>query len=135
MTHFPDLSGSDFTREAVTMAAWLKSVMSRFPSRKSAPAERQASACLRSGSSRLIQKSAFSNQGCVRQSMNGCRRSDPILERIFRSLRLSLMPSYNCLATILKSFLSEVFNTIRGRQNLSGPYSILFYSQLIGGLA
>jgi hypothetical protein len=57
------------------------------------------------------------------------------LERIFRSLRLSLMPSYNCLATILKSFLSEVFNTIRGRQNLSGPYSILFYSQLIGGLA
>lgn len=133
--NFPDLSGSGFMRETVTMAAWLNHVTSLFLLRESAYAARRVSACLLSGSNRLIRQSAFLKPGHVRQAMNGSPKSTPILERICRSPKRSLMPSFNCLETISKPFLGEIMNTIRGYQILAPTRTIYVPEQTNGGLA
>ena len=95
-----DHSGSAFTGNAFTMAAWLITATSRFLSRKSAHATRRVSVCLRSGSSRLIRKIASLSQGRARTHLDGRRKSFLNLSPINRSLLPSWMPSCNCLATI-----------------------------------
>lgn len=135
MTHFPDQSGSAFTREAFTMAAWLNHVTSLFLSGESASAARRASAYLGSGSNRLIRQSAFLKLGQGKSSRNGNQKLFLTFGHVFRSPTPSLMPSCSCLATISKPFLVEILNTIRGHQILTSARTIYAHEQAIGGLA
>lgn len=112
MMYFPDLSGSAFMLEIVTMTPWLICVMSRLLPRKSIPAARLASASRGLGSSHLTRKSVFLSPDNASPPINGHRKLIQTLPRIFRSQMQKSTQLCAFLVMISKPFLDNLFTMI-----------------------
>ena len=136
MVHFPDLSGSDFIREACTMAAWLIDALNRIVLEKSVHAAIWANDCLRSVSSRLVHPCVYSSQSSERLSKNGRPHLKLILIQTCRSRWQRLMRSFTCSAMSLKAFFDGPFTVIRRDCILTGAVAAtaLIPSLITGGL-
>ena len=134
MVFFPDLSGSDFMREACTMPAWLIDALNRIVLEKSVHAAMRASVCRHLVSSRLIHQGVLSSQSLERLSMNGRLHSKQSLLQTCRSQWQRLTRSFNCSAMSLKAFFDRPFTVIPRDCILTNAVTVLTPCLTTGGL-